>query len=151
MAADRMSHATAEQIAVVLSRIELYEYNIKKIGYLKFLISSYIKKQNSSNIKIAIDIDISSSVQGPYSNLDLPTEERVFRWSDVDEETYARQDMKQKQRRYQMGLEDNQSSDTKVGFYWRELRNEPYPFLSGSEEMGYETSYPYRANLWGNP
>ena len=151
LAADRMSHSTAEQAAVALSRIELYEYNIKKTGYLKYLINSYLKYQSGQSIKIAIDIDINSSIQGPYSNLDLPTQERVFRWSDIDEETYARQDAKQKQRRYQMGLEDNSSSDAKVGFYWRELRNEPYLFLSGSEEMGYETSYPYRANLWGNP
>jgi hypothetical protein len=151
LAADRMSHSTAEQAAVVLSKIELYEYNVKKLGYIKYLIKSYLKYQSASQVKIATGVDINSSIQGPYSNLDLPMQERVFRWSDVDEETYARQDAKQKQRRYQMGLEDNSSSDAKVGFYWRELRNEPYAFRSGSEEMGYETSYPYRANLWGNP
>lgn len=151
LAADRMSHATAEQGAVVISVIELHEYNIKKIGYLKYLIKQYEDLSKNSNIKIATDVALNSSVQGPYSNLDLPVEERVFTWNDISEEVQGRQDLKQKQRRYRMGLEDNAPSDTKVGFYWRELRNEPYLMPAGTEEAGYESSYPYRANLWGNP
>lgn len=150
-AADIMSHATAEQAAVVLSTIELYEYNIKKLAYLRYIVNLHQKLTTESGVKIATDVALNSSIQGPYSNLDLPIQERVFTWGDISEDVSNRQDLKQKQRRYRLGLEDNAPSDTKVGFYWRELRNEPYLMPSGSAEAGYETSYPYRANLWGNP
>ena len=37
LAADRMSQSTSEQSATVLSMIELYEYNIKKIAYTSMI------------------------------------------------------------------------------------------------------------------
>jgi hypothetical protein len=153
IAADRLSQSTAEQAAVVLSMIETYEYNLKKIGYLKYLIKRHKRFSSQLMPKIAsgTGVGMNSSIQGPYSNLDLPTDERVFEWNDINDETYGRQDLKQNQRRYKLGLEDNAPSDTKIGFYWRELRNEPYLMPGGSQEAGYETSYPYRANMWGNP
>lgn len=147
MCADRMSSATAEQAVVVLSKIEIYEHNIKRIHYIRHLIKLIIKSIHGG-VKIAsTGIDMNSSVQGPYANLDLPMQERVFTWSDIDEETYARQEMKQKQSRYTMGLEGSSPSESKVGFYFRELRNEPYPFPYGEDEA----NSPYRKILWGNP
>lgn len=143
--ADRMSAATAEQAAVAVSRIEIYEYNIKKIEYIKYLIK--IINNHKMQKSASIGVDINSSIQGPYSNLDLPMQERVFEWKDIDEETMARQESKQKQKRYTMGLEDMSSSEPKVGYYWRELRNDPYPFPYGEDEA----NYPYRKVLWGNP
>lgn len=145
--ADRMSATTAEQSVVILSRIDIYEHNIKRIGYIKYLVKTL---HTSSGVleKVAFNgIDINSSIQGPYSNLDLPMQERVFEWKDIDEETYARQDMKQKQPRYTSGRENQKPSDTQVGYYLRELRNEPYAFPYGEDEA----NYPYRKVLWGNP
>ena len=141
LAADRMSQSTSEQSATVLYMIELYEYNIKKIAYLKFLVKKYIDFISQNTQKTA------SGNQGPWSNLDLPMQERTFLWSDIDEETTERQSLKQNQRRYKMGLEDNAPSESKVGFYWRELRNEPYLFSNSNED----SPYPYRTELWSIP
>jgi hypothetical protein len=147
MCADRMSATTAEQAAVILSKIDIYEHNIKRIGYIKYLVK--LMHANSGMLeKVAFTgIDMNSSIQGPYSNLDLPMQERVFEWKDIDEETYARQDMKQKQPRYTAGRENQKPSDSQVGYYLRELRNEPYSFPYGEDEA----NYPYRKLLWGNP
>lgn len=147
MCADRMSSATAEQAAVVLSKIEIYEHNIKRIHYIRHILKLIIKSTNSVVKGASTGINMNSSVQGPYANLDLPMQERVFTWSDIDEETYARQEMKQKQSRYTMGLEGSSPSESKVGFYFRELRNEPYLFPYGEDEA----NSPYRKILWGNP
>lgn len=147
MCADRMSSTTAEQAAVVLSKIEIYEHNIKRIHYIRHLVKLVIKASSFVVKSASTGIDMNSSVQGPYANLDLPMQERVFTWSDIDEETYARQEMKQKQSRYTMGLEGSSPSESKVGFYFRELRNEPYPFPYGEDEA----NSPYRKILWGNP
>lgn len=147
MCADRMSATTAEQSVVILSRIDIYEHNIKRIGYIKYLVK-ILHTNLVAFEKVAFNgIDMNSSIQGPYSNLDLPMQERVFEWKDIDEETYARQDMKQKQQRYTAGREGQKSSDTQVGYYLRELRNEPYAFPYGEDEA----NYPYRKLLWGNP
>jgi hypothetical protein len=146
LCADRMSASTAEQAVVVLSKIEIYEHNIKRLGYIKYLVNTLNSQKVLSKVAFT-GIDMNSSIQGPYSNLDLPMQERVFSWSDIDEETYARQDMKQKQSRYTAGLEGNSPSESKVGYYLRELRNEPYAFPYGEDEA----NYPYRKVLWGNP
>jgi len=146
LCADRMSAATAEQAVVILSKIEIYEHNIKRLGYIKYLVNTLNSQKVLSKVAFT-GIDMNSSIQGPYSNLDLPMQERVFSWSDIDEETYARQDMKQKQSRYTAGLEGNSPSESKVGYYLRELRNEPYAFPYGEDEA----NYPYRKVLWGNP
>ena len=145
-AADRMSQSTAEQSAVILSVIELHEYNIKKIVYIKYLIKLCLRLNASPQNSIVVK----ASIQGPYSNLDLPMEERVFTWAAIDDEVVGRTALKQNQRRYKLGLEDNAPSDSKVGFYWRELRNEPYLFSSGTAEAGEGQTYPYRMNIWGN-
>jgi hypothetical protein len=83
-------------------------------------------------------------VHGPYSNLDLPMDERVFSWSAIDEETRGRDRDIKSQRRYKMGLEGYNDPWVNEGFEWRELRNEP--FLWGKEG---ENPYPHRNVLWG--
>jgi hypothetical protein len=76
-------------------------------------------------------------VHGPYSNLDIPMQERVFSWSAIDEETRGRDRDIRNQRRYRMGLEGYNDPWVNEGFKWRELRNEPY--LWGKEG---ESPYP---------
>ena len=87
---------------------------------------------------------LARGIQGPWGNLDLPMQERVFKWDDVSEETYGRRADIQKQRRYVMGLEDQDPNDIKVGYYYRELRNEPYLFSDSDTE----SHYPHRNLLW---
>ncbi len=118
------------------------DYLIKKDLYIYQLIISTINKSMH-------DIDhekTARGIQGPWGNLDLPMQERVFKWDDVSEETYGRRADIQKQRRYVMGLEDYHSPNVKVGYYWRELRNEPYLFSDADTE----SPYPHRNLLWSS-
>ena len=82
-------------------------------------------------------------VHGPYSNLDLPMEERVFSWSVIDEEVRGRSRDLRSQIRYTKGLTTYNDPLNNNGTYWREIRNEP--FLWGKEG---ENPYPHRNLLW---
>lgn len=82
-------------------------------------------------------------VAGPWGRADLPTEERVFEWSDVAEETAGRESDKKNQRRYRMGIENTKDNCPNEGFYWREIRNEPFAW--GDEDSN---PYPHRELLW---
>jgi len=83
-------------------------------------------------------------VAGPWSNLDLPMLERAFEWNDISDEVAGRQKDKQQQRRYRKGF-DNYNNDGRAGegYYWRELRNEPYSWY----DRGTEDPYPSRSTL----
>ncbi|MAG28508.1 hypothetical protein CMI47_23515 [Candidatus Pacearchaeota archaeon] len=117
-------------------------YLLKKDIYLYDLVSNTLKEAGqldpNSHHKMA------RGIQGPWGNLDLPMQERVFKWDDVSEETYGRRADIQKQRRYVMGLEDMNDPNVKVGYYYRELRNEPYLFSDSDTE----SPYPHRNVLW---
>jgi len=78
------------------------------------------------------------TVSGPWANLDLPMQERVWKWDDIEEEMSGRNSDIAKQRRYRMGLE-NYNGDGRVGegFNWREIRNEPYSWADRSTESPY--------------
>lgn len=80
-------------------------------------------------------------VSGPFANLDLPMEERMFPFG---EEIKERDRAKQKQRRYQKGLDNyNGSGAVGEGHYWREPRNEPFSWF----DRGCEDPYPSRSLL----
>jgi len=83
-------------------------------------------------------------VAGPWSNLDLPMEERVIPFTYDDEDLRGRMVDKLKQYRYRKGLENYNASDgVGEGHYWRELRNEPFSWYDQSENP-----YPHRNVLW---
>jgi len=84
------------------------------------------------------DLTTAEGVAGPWSRLNLPMEERKFPFGFG---LRSREKGKQKQRRYRKGLE-NYNNDGRVGegFYWRELRNEPYDWMNRS----FEDPYPSR-------
>lgn len=89
------------------------------------------------------DIKLAKGISGPWANLDLPKLERVFPFE--DEESFGRMKDKEKQRRYRMGLENyNNDGRTGEGYYWRELRNEPYSWFDNDSE----SPYPHRNLLW---
>lgn len=87
------------------------------------------------------DIKTAKGISGPWAHLDLPMEERVFPFGD---EVQQREKGKQKQTRYTDGLE-NYNNDGRVGegFYWRELRNEPFSWMDRENE----DPYPHRSLL----
>lgn len=84
-----------------------------------------------------------ASVSGPWSNLDLPMGERVWSYGDEGENLEERDKEKQKQQRYQLPSTYNDPYDFEEGFYYREMRNEPFAW--GDEE---NNPYPHRNSLW---
>jgi len=77
-------------------------------------------------------------IQGPRSNLDLPMEERVFAWDEVAGETYGREKDKRNQQRYLMGLDTyHRSGRVGEGYYWREMRNEPFSWSNRFTDSPY--------------
>ena len=75
-------------------------------------------------------------ISGPWSNLDLPMEERVYPFE--EEEQRGRGKDKEYQRRYRKNLETyNSSGFVGEGHYWRELRNEPYSWYDRRDESPY--------------
>ncbi len=124
------------------------EYKIS-IDWVEHLIRSnlyVIALLNKYKLHIKNNVVTARGVSGPWSNLDLPMEERVFKWDDIAEETAGRERDKKRQSRYTMGLENYGDGDfsPNEGFFWRELRNEPYLFEDSDEE----SSYPHRNQLW---
>jgi hypothetical protein len=118
-----------------------------EISMLNLFIINILVSNLSRDIK-KVSYSYNKGVEGPWSHLDLPMQERVFKWEDIDEETMGRQNDKQHQRRYLMGLEDYDSTDSfKEGFYYRDLNLEPFLFEDAAEE----SPYPYRSVLWSQP
>ena len=113
----------------------VYRLN-KKTEYIASLLSLLL--EGNEKIENAIIIKIAKGVQGPWGNLDLPMEERVFNWDDVSGETYGRDRDKRMQQRYLMGYDTyNKSGKVGEGFYWRELRNEPFAWKDRYEDSPY--------------
>lgn len=138
---DRWSDKTAEDMSSICIKIENTEHKIRKTAFIVasiLYLNHELKKTAQTN---------GTSVQGPYSNLDLPVAERWYLWGDVSDEVDGRRDSIRSSRRYQMGLEDADPLSVKEGFYWRELRNDPYKF----DTLYPDSPYPYRSALWGNP
>lgn len=122
--------------------IILYKMTSRWLNYLAkrdlYIYNLIIRIINGDHKKVA------RGISGPWGNLDLPMQERTFLWDNVAEETYGRRADIQKQRRYVMGLEDMDPESMKVGYYYRELRNEPYLFSDSDTE----SPYPHRNLLW---
>ncbi len=108
---------------------------ISKLLYITKLLglASMGKKRVSKH-----EIKIARGISGPWAHLDLPMEERVFPFG---QELQQREKSRQKQRRYRQGLE-NYNNDGRVGegFYWRELRNEPFAWA----DRNFDDPYPSR-------
>ena len=81
-----------------------------------------------------------STVGGPWSNLDLPMGERVWLWSDEEENIKGTEKDKQKQERYRRGLRNyNGIVDPGDGFawVWYENRNTPFSWYDRKTESPY--------------
>ena len=110
--------------------------------YIRNLLSS--AKTGQSVLK---NVKVAAGVSGPWSNVDLPMEERVFPWKAEEENIRGRELDLRKQRRYTAGFENyNNGGPVGEGYYARELKNEPYLWKDRKEE----TSYPERNILFWN-
>ena len=84
------------------------------------------------------EIKLARGISGPWANLDLPMEERVFDFG--DEEMGGRVKDKQKQRRNMKSLRNRHNNDfVGEGHNWREVRNEPYSWSNRKDESPYQT------------
>ena len=112
----------------IFRTISRYQYII---NLLKF--ASIGRKQILTyNIKLA------RGVSGPWSNLDLPMEERVYSYESEDMRGLrGRSRDKRYQRRYQKGLDNYAGPNVGEGHYWRELRNEPFSWYNRSSDSPY--------------
>ncbi len=126
---------TIDWISRVISKL-LYVSNLLAFA------SMGPKKVAKYDIKTAKGMDkMAKGISGPWAHLDLPLEERKFPFGD---EIQQRERGKQKQRRYQQGLANyNNSPGVGEGYYWRELRNEPFSWF----DRGTEDPYPSRSLL----
>ncbi len=77
----------------------------------------------------------SAGVAGPWSNLEVPIEERAWAWEDGEEEYFSG---RQKQRREQVRYNPEYNSD---GFYfvWQDLSRDPYKFEDMSKDSPYKS------------
>jgi hypothetical protein len=106
-----------------------------KLAYISSLLNIIIK-YNKKRISQII-IKEAKGTGGPWSNLDLPMLERCFAWDDIEEEVRGRDKDLRNQRRYKMGLENYNKAEVGEGYYWREMRNEPYSWYNSAEDSPY--------------
>jgi hypothetical protein len=116
--------------------LEWVGHIISKNLYIRYLLIEYFRNLKTKHI-------VAKGVHGPFANLDIPMEERIFEWSSISDEIKGREKQKQNQKRYRNGLEGYNDPYVNEGFVWRELKNEP--FLWGKEG---ENPYPHRNILW---
>lgn len=79
-----------------------------------------------------------AQISGPWANLDLPREERVWEWDDGEEEYFEnRKQSRREQIRY------NPENATKSGFYyvWQDLSRDPYLFTDMEENSPYKSRH----------
>jgi len=111
---------------------------ISRFLYLRNLL--YVASIGRKHITKYVTNKVASGISGPWANLDLPMQERVYPFE--SEELQGISKDKEKQRRYRKGLE-NYNGDGRVqeGHYWRELRNEPYSWEDRETESPYPSRY----------
>jgi hypothetical protein len=117
--------------------IEWTHHLIMKDNYICAVLADY-KKQKSASL-----MPVARGTPGPWSNLDLPYGERVYPWSQVEDELTSRTKQREAQPRYTMGLESYNNPRVGEGFVWEEVRRYPYDFDSEEDNI-----YPHRNLLW---
>jgi hypothetical protein len=120
--------------------IDWVSRNISRLLYIsKLLYFASLGEENAAKY----DIKTAEGIAGPWSRLNLPMEERKFPFGFGLRE---RDKAKQKQNRYVKGLQNyNNSPGVAEGYYWREIRNEPFSWY----DRDTEDPYPSRKMLSG--
>ena len=111
---------------------------IQRLLYIRKILS-YITKDKMEIIKLITKE--ARGISGPWSNLDLPMEERTYNFE--EEELSGRSKDKKRQRRYTKSLRNYHSEGVGEGHYFREMRNEPFSWY----ERDWEDPYKHRSIL----
>lgn len=79
-----------------------------------------------------------AQISGPWANLDLPIEERVWEWDEGEDQYF---EDRKKSRREQIRY--NPENQTKSGFYyvWQDLTRDPYRFEDMKEDSPYKSRH----------
>jgi len=80
------------------------------------------------------------------SALDLPMKERVWPWAEDDEDFHQREKDIRNQQRYQLPETYDEPDKLEEGFFWREMRNDPYSFWD-EESDPYPHYYNYKSKV----
>ena len=106
------------------------------------LLNYYSKRHGITTAAYADEDTDINGVQGPWSNFDLPMKERVWSFSEDAEDFEESTKKRQNSGRYDLPKTYNSPDEFEQGFYWREIRNDPYRF-------GDDDSDPYpHDNRW---
>lgn len=107
------------------------------------LLRSYLRKTMEKSVIAEADI---AGIQGPWSNMDLPMKERVWSFAEDQDDFDAATRRKQQQGRYNLPETYNDPYHFEEGYFWRELRNDPYD--PNDDE---DNPYPHRDQLYRRP
>jgi len=124
---------TLSNLKISLDWVHRLIHRLRYIVNLLEFASTGEKEVSNYRIKTA------RGVSGPSANLDLPMQERMYSYKSEDGRSLkGRQRDKINQRRYKKGLENyNNSGSVGEGYYWREIRNEPFSWYNRSSESPY--------------
>jgi len=131
---DSFTQETVVKFPEIKMSIDWIYRLISQQEYVYRLLRAAIKGEQFVSEKI---VRLARGVQGPWSRLDVPMQERVFEWSEIDPEVRGRDKDIRGQRRYRMGLENYNDDQFKEGFVWREQRNEPFLWTDRDSESPY--------------
>jgi len=142
---DSLSYSEDQKKKIVEYKISIDWVHrvISRLYYMRRLVKVAYKGKTEANKN---KIVVAKGISGPWANLDLPMQERVWNWMEEDENFRNRDRNIRKQRRYRKGLEHYNKPEVGEGHYWREIRNEPYKW----SDKGSESPYPSRNTMfWG--
>lgn len=84
-----------------------------------------------------VGVEKVGSVSGPWANLDLPTQERVWPWDQAEEEYFSN---RQKSRREQVRYNPEEAENTNgVFFVWVDQNRSPYRWTDRQIESPYKS------------
>ena len=117
----------------------IYSLIRRQIYIMKLLQIAQIGKAKLNKKSGIIKTAALTTTGGYYHNLMPSMPERVFQWSDVQEETMDRRTDIQKQSRYTMGFDDyNSNKNIGEGFRWKDMSIEPYAWEDRFDESPYK-------------
>jgi len=131
-----------DQIDLLIDYKISIDWIFRLINRLRYLISLLQCSMDPKVRKGEISIfKMARGVSGPWANLDLPKQERMYAFE--NEELRGRSRDKRYQRRYQKGLDNYNAPGVGDGHYFREVRNEPFSWYSRK----HDSPYPGRSTL----
>lgn len=110
---------------------------IQKYLYLDKLSKVAGKGKSFINSTFIAKTSDSRGLGGPFGNVDLPIQERVFTWDQIDEEMRGMSRDVRSHPKFRMALENNKDSIPSEGFVWKERNSEPFSWYDRETEDPY--------------